>query len=88
MSNSKRECRVSRQQFSGNAKAVPVNFDGFGILNAEAREFSTGSFGWYANGKMQMRVDGEVVDVQIGVTMTVIGSKELPRTQEAGKEAA
>ncbi len=84
----KRECQVSREEFNSNAKSVPVNFDGYGIMNALPREFSTGSFGWYANGKLQMQVNGIVCDVQIGVTMTVIGSKELPKSQEGKKEAA
>ena len=49
---------------------------------AEVKEFSTGSFGWYLNGKTVIEIDGKAVSVQIGMNMTVVGSKE------ASKEAA
>ena len=46
---------------------------------AEVKAFSTGSFGWYLNGKTAIEVDGKVVSVQIGMNMTVVGSKEAAR---------
>lgn len=45
---------------------------------AERREFSTGSFGWYLNGKTVVTVDGKPLNVQVGLNLTVVGSKELP----------
>ena len=47
-------------------------------MMAQVIEFSTGSFGWYLNGKTTIDVDGTPVSVQIGMNMTVVGSKEAP----------
>jgi hypothetical protein len=46
------------------------------------REFSTGSLGWYTNGTIQVTVGGTPVDVQIGLNMTVAGSKDLPKKRK------
>jgi hypothetical protein len=48
-------------------------------LIADKREFSTGSFGWYYNGKINIIVDGKPLSVQIGLNLTVVGSKEAER---------
>jgi hypothetical protein len=48
-------------------------------MTAEVKEFSTGSFGWYLNGKTNVDVGGKLVTVQIGMNLTVVGSKDLPR---------
>lgn len=46
---------------------------------AEVKAFSTGSFGWNINGKTTIVVDGKPLSVQIGLNLTVVGSKEAPR---------
>jgi hypothetical protein len=46
---------------------------------AEVKQFSTGSFGWYMNGKTVVTVDGKPVSVQIGMNLTVVGSKDAER---------
>ncbi len=46
---------------------------------ADKREFSTGSFGWYYNGKTTVTVDGKPLSVQVGLNLTVVGSKEADR---------
>jgi len=73
----KTTCPVTREQFRGNAKPVTVTINGV-PHSAVVKEFSTGSFGWYLNGKTTIEVDGVAVPVQIGMNMTVVGSKELP----------
>ena len=40
---------------------------------AEVKEFSTGSLGWYLNGKTTIDVDGTPVSVQIGMNLTIVG---------------
>ena len=75
MSNAKRTvCPVSREQFVTKAKPVAVLISGVPMV-ATQREFSTGSVGWYLNGKTVIEVDGVPVAVQVGVTLTAIGSK-------------
>jgi hypothetical protein len=76
----KTTCPITREQFR---KAEPVKV----IINGQERdagpkEFSTGSLGWYLNEKITLEVDGVKVPVQIGMNLTIVGSKELP--QEAG----
>ena len=46
---------------------------------ADKREFSTDSFGWYYNGKTTVTVDGKVLSVQVGLNLTVVGSKDAER---------
>ena len=48
-------------------------------MTAEFKEFSTGSPGWYFNGKANIKVGEKSVSVQIGMNLTILGSKELPK---------
>ena len=66
---------ITRDLFREKAEALVVRVGDTPIL-ADAKEFSTGSFGWFAGGKGVIEVDGKPVQVQIGVNVTVIGSKE------------
>jgi len=73
----KTTCPITRADFRTHAKPVSVKI-GEVPLQAEVKEFSTGSLGWYLNGKTTIDVGGKVVTVQIGMNMTIVGSKELP----------
>jgi hypothetical protein len=74
----KSPCPVSLSQFTEKAEPLKVVINGQEML-AEVKAFSTGSFGWYINGKTTVTVDGKPVSVQIGMNMTVVGSKEAAR---------
>ena len=74
----KTACPVSKSQFLEKAEPVKVVLGGNEML-AEKREFSTGSFGWYLNGKTTITVDGKPLAVQVGLNLTVVGSKEAER---------
>jgi hypothetical protein len=74
----KSPCPVSLSQFLEKAESLKVTINGQEML-AEVKSFSTGSFGWYINGKTTVTVDGKPVSVQIGMNMTVVGSKEAAR---------
>ncbi len=50
-------------------------------MMAEVKEFSTGSLGWYLNGKTMIDVGGKQVSVQIGMNLTIVGSKDLPKDE-------
>jgi hypothetical protein len=80
----KTSCPVSRSEFRAKAKPVSITI-GNVPLQAEVKEFSTGSLGWYLNGKTMIDIGGTPVAVQIGLNLTIVGSKELP--QEAGEAA-
>ena len=74
----KSPCPVTRTQFVEKAEPVRVSINGSEML-AEVKQFSTGSFGWYLTGKTVVTVDGKPVSVQIGMNLTVVGSKEAER---------
>lgn len=74
----KSPCPVSQAQFLEKAEPLKVTINGQEML-AEVKGFSTGSFGWYLNGKTTVMVDGKAVSVQIGMNLTIVGSKEAPR---------
>jgi hypothetical protein len=69
---------LSRTQFIDKAEPVKVVINGQELV-ADKREFSTGSFGWYYNGKITIPVDGKPLSIQIGLNLTVVGSKEAER---------
>lgn len=78
----KTTCPISRQDFKKNAKPVEISINGI-PLSADAREFSTGSLGWYLNGKTTIKIGDTPVSVQIGMNLTIVGSKELPKDPAA-----
>ena len=76
MSIPKKQCPVSRAEFRDKAKPITVQINGSSVL-AEPKEFSTGSLGWNVNGKTVLDVGGTPVTVQVGLNLTLVGSKEL-----------
>lgn len=83
----KTTCPITRKQFTQAAKPVEVIIDGK-TFSVNVKEFSTGSLGWYLNGKTTIQVDGTPVAVQIGLNLTIVGSKELAKEPGAAPAAA
>ena len=79
----KTTCPISRADFLAKAEPLKIDVGGFPMV-AEPREFSTGSFGWYVNGKASLTVDGKSVSVQVGMNLIVVGSKETKTDKPAG----
>lgn len=73
----KTTCPITRAQFRELAEPVEVKI-GEDTLIADPKEFSTGSLGWYLNSKTRIKVGDKTVTVQIGMNLTIVGSKELP----------
>ncbi|MBI3821967.1 MAG: hypothetical protein HY289_04720 [Planctomycetes bacterium] len=73
----KTTCPVSRAQFKEKAKPIEVIIDGNKMI-AVNREFSTHSLGWNISNKMTIMVGDTPVTVQVGLNLTIVGSKELP----------
>ncbi|MCI0336764.1 MAG: hypothetical protein L0226_04245 [Acidobacteria bacterium] len=74
------KCPVTRAEFREAAQPVKVEINGIPMM-AEVKEFSTGSLGWYLNSKSTIDVGGKQVTVQIGMNLTIIGSKDLPKDE-------
>lgn len=83
----KTTCPISRAEFTSHAKPMTVKI-GEVPLQAEVKHFSTGSLGWYLNGKTTIEINGKAVSVQIGMNMTIVGSKELPEDASSPKATA
>jgi hypothetical protein len=82
MAAKKTICPITRSDFRAKARPVKIVINGV-EQDAEVKEFSTGSLGWYLNGKVSIDIDGQRVPVQVGMNLTVVGSKELPQDTPA-----
>ena len=80
-------CPLTRPEFMEKAKPLNIVIDGVAMV-APPREFSTGSLGWNLNSKTSMDIGGVQVMVQIGMNVTLVGSKELPGRAPPAEEAA
>jgi hypothetical protein len=80
--SSKSALGITREQFRTAAKPITVVINGK-EFKVPKKEFSTGSLGWYLNGKTEIEVNGVAVTVQVGMNLTIVGSKELPKAATA-----
>lgn len=70
---------ITRESFLESARPISLKIGDFPVI-ANVKQFSTGSLGWGANEKITLQVGDEVVRVQLGLNLTVIGSKTLPES--------
>lgn len=70
------KCPVTRDEFRAGAKEIEVKI-GDQTFMAEVKEFSTGSFGWFLQGKVSLPVGDTKVKTQIGLNLIIVGSKEV-----------
>lgn len=83
----KTECPVSREQFTAGAPKVSVTIDGV-TYELAPRSFSTGSLGYNLSDKGRVVIDGKACKTQIGLNITLVGSKELPAAVEPAEKKA
>jgi hypothetical protein len=83
----KNRCPVGPSEFMELAEPVIITINGV-EATAEPKQFSTGSFGWYLNSKVNVKVGDKSVPVQIGMNLTVVGSKEAEDRPRAAVPAA
>jgi hypothetical protein len=70
---------ISLERFTEKAKALTVVVNGVPMAAIPKTPFSTGSFGWNTAQRGTIEVDGVYLPVQIGLNITVIGSKPEPK---------
>ena len=87
MARSKPALPITRDSFRAEAKPLTVVINGKEFV-ALAKEFSTGSLGWNINEKLQIEVAGQLVPVQVGLNLTIIGSKDLPGSSPPAEKSA
>ncbi len=68
---------MHKSAFKSAAQPVPITIAGQ-TLTAEPKAFSTGSVGFFLNGKITVTINGEPVRLQVSGSLTAIGSKEWP----------
>ena len=83
----KTSCPITLADSRAHAKPIPITIGNNPPQLAEVKEFATGSLGWYLNSKVTVEIDGVRVPVQIGLNLTIVGSKELPGKEEASSVA-
>jgi hypothetical protein len=83
----KSSCPITRAQFRQNAKPLTIKI-GEREFTAVPKEFSTGSLGWNVNDKVTVDIGGTPVTVQIGMNLTIVGSKDLPPDSGSGAAAS
>jgi hypothetical protein len=83
----KTSCPITRAQFRAHAKPISVTI-GDRPFTGAVKEFSTGSLGWNVNDKTTIEIDGKPVSVQIGLNLTIVGSKDLPQDEAPAAGAA
>jgi len=85
------ECKITRAEFKAAVKALllTISQDGPGgqpynrQVAVAPKEFKqaqgapAGSFGWYNNDKVELLVNGKLVKCQLGLSITVVGSKNV-----------
>src|SRR5262245_53512198 len=69
-------CPVTREEIRQHAVPLPVKLGETLTFDAEVKEFSTGSLGWNLSEKKDVQLNGKTVRVQVGLNVTIIGSKE------------
>ncbi len=77
-------CSISRSIFTIKAPRTLDAMVAGKPLDVDRKEFSTGTLGWYANGKCSVMIDGKAVPCQVQISVYVIGSKELPAENDLG----
>lgn len=68
------ECPISREKFFETAQPITAQIAGTPVV-VPPKEFSSGSFGFYTNGKITMMIDGKAVVFQMAVQLTAVNSK-------------
>lgn len=70
--------KTLREQFQDNeVPALSFSAPNGAKFEAQAREFSTGSFGWRADGKITIVVNGKPLQVSVNANFIVSKSKDM-----------
>ena len=67
--------QMTKSTFTTTAQPIAVTVAGQSLV-ATPKQFSTGSVGFYVNGKVPVRIGDQTVMLQISGSFAAIGSKE------------
>lgn len=75
-SSAPKSCQITRAQFrTGCPKGSVVMAKIVEEIGLAQKEFSSGGFGYYGGGKINVTIDGEVVKCQVGINVSIVNSK-------------
>jgi hypothetical protein len=78
---SKTECPLTAQAFLDHAAPLTISVNGEAITGeASPRVFSSGSFGYFINGKIVLNIAGRAVKCQVSGNVVVVGSRDAARS--------
>lgn len=66
--------QIRNEMFLANAEPIEIDVGGTKMV-ALPRTFLSGSVGFYCGQKVTIMVGGKPIILQVGVTLTVVGSK-------------
>lgn len=66
--------QITKEDFTKGAKPMQVTI-GSTTITLSPKDFSTGSFGWFAGEKVVVEVEGKPIKCQLGLNLIVVGSK-------------
>ena len=69
---------LTRATFLEKALLVEVVISGI-PTTADVKPFSTDPLNWHLTGKTSLKVGKKSVSIQIGMNLTIVGSKALPK---------
>ena len=70
-------CPLSKSDFLEKAESLVAELDGQ-PMELTPKDFSTGSFGWNASGRLRVDVGGHPLQVMVSINATVLKSKQAP----------
>jgi len=70
----KKTCPLTKEEFKAAAKPITIVVAGQAMA-ASVKEFASGSFGFYLNGRVTIQIGDTPVEFQVGANITAIGSK-------------
>lgn len=71
-------CPITRPEFHEKAQTITITVDGTNF-KLFPEDFNTGSVGYKLNTKLPIKVGDKTVQFQVGLNITAVGSKELPK---------
>ena len=79
MAATKTTCPVTRSEFLQHAQPILVKIGDRQAIALPRQSDNTGSLLWNSNEKITVELNGKLVTCQLGLNLTVVSSKDLPK---------
>ncbi len=72
---------MTRSKFRSLAPDLDSTVAGVNMKTMRPKQHKTGSLGWRHNDKLTIKIGDEFVKVQVNISVTLIGSKAMPKEE-------